>query len=56
LPERYGPWPTVASRFYRRQRAGVSARVLAALHAPADAAGRLDWKQHDLDATVVRAH
>ncbi|SRR5581483_1548825 len=56
LPERYGPWPTVASRFYRWQRAGVWASVLAALQAETDAAGRLDRDQHYLDTTVERAH
>ena len=31
MPERYGPGRTVASRFYRWQRAGVFDRVLADL-------------------------
>ena len=31
LPERYGPWSTVASRFYRWQQAGIWQRVLEAL-------------------------
>jgi transposase len=56
LPARYGPWRTVYSRFRRWQQAGVWERVLAALHAEADAAGGLDWSLHFLDGTTVRAH
>jgi transposase len=56
LPGRYGPWKTVASRFYRWQRGGVWDRVLAALQAQADRDGRLDWTLHFVDGTVVRAH
>ncbi len=56
LPERYGSWKTVSSRFYRWQRAGVWDRVLAALQRRADAEGRLDWSLHFVDSTVVRAH
>src|SRR5262249_61640352 len=39
LPERYGPWETVASQFSRWVRAGVWQTVLAALQRQADAAG-----------------
>jgi transposase len=56
LPERYGPWKTVYSRFRRWQRAGVWERALAALQADGDARGELDWALHFVDATVVRAH
>ena len=56
LPERYGPWETVYSRFRRWQQAGIWDRVLAALQAEADAAGRLDWNLHFVAGTVVRAH
>ena len=56
LPERYGPWRTVYSRFRRWQRAGVWDRVLAALQAEADADGDLDGDLHFVDGTVVRAH
>src|SRR5215210_7947705 len=56
LPERYGPWQTVYSRFRRWRLAGVWDRVLAALQAEADAAGRLDWSLHFIDGTVIRAH
>ena len=56
LPEKYGPWRTVASRFYRWQKAGVWDRILRALQSHKDAEGGLDWEVHYLDATIVRAH
>ena len=56
LPERYGPWRTVASRFYRWQKAGIWQEILKALCQKADAAGRIDWDTHYVDATTVRAH
>jgi transposase len=56
LPEKYGPWRTVASRFYRWRKAGVWDRVLAALQSHKGAKGELDWEVHYLDATIVIAH
>src|SRR4051812_14228099 len=56
LPRRYGPVGTVSSRFYRWRRSGVWQRVLEELQALADAEGRVGWKLHFLDSTVVRAH
>jgi transposase len=40
LPSQFGPWETVASRFYRWRRQGIWDRVLAALQADTDARGR----------------
>src|SRR5215218_8098347 len=56
LPERFGSWRTVYSRFRRWQQAGVWERTLAALQADADARDDLDWARHFLDGTIVRAH
>ena len=56
LPERYGPWQTVATRFYRWVASGVWDRLLAALQQQGDAAGQLDWSAHYVDGTVIRAH
>jgi transposase len=56
LPERYGPWRSVYTRFRRWTRAGVWDRLFAAVVRRADAAGRLDWTLHFVDGTVVRAH
>jgi transposase len=56
LPERYGSWHTVSSRFYRWRKAGIWDRILAELQRQADAAGELDWQEHFVDGTVIRAH
>ena len=56
LPERYGSWHSVYTRFRRWVEAGTWDRVLAALQRQADAAGQVDWTVHFVDSTVVRAH
>ena len=56
VPERYGPWQSVYTRFRRWRRAGVWDRMLAAVQQQADAAGALDWGVHCVDGTVLRAH
>lgn len=53
LPERYGPWRTVATRFYRWQRDGVWQQLLAAVHEARDNAGAVAWTVHYVDGTVV---
>jgi hypothetical protein len=52
LPGQFGPWATVASRFYRWRRQGVWDRVLQALQGDADAQGELDWLLHFVDGSV----
>lgn len=42
LPERYGAWSTVASRFYRWRKAGIWQQVLERLQQQSDAVGELD--------------
>ena len=56
LPEAYGPWQTVATRFYRWRCAGIWDRILADLQQHTDAVGNLDWRLHHVDGTIVRAH
>jgi transposase len=56
LPDRYGPWRTVATRFYRWTRSGLWQRILSELQREGDAAGRLDWSVHMVDGTSIRAH
>jgi transposase len=56
LPDRYGPWRTVTSQFYRWVHADVWDQVLAALQQQADAAGQLDWSAHFVDGSVIRVH
>lgn len=56
LPERYGSYKTVSSRFYRWQKAGVWDRVLAEVQKDADARGEVEWEIHFVDSSVIRAH
>src|SRR5256886_15760084 len=56
LPERYGPWSTIASRFYRWRKAGIWAQLFAAVQQQADARGDLDRDVHYGDGTIIRAH
>jgi transposase len=56
MPERYGSWSTVASRFYRWREAGIWDRIWSQLQSEADAQEQIDWEVHFLDGTVVRAH
>jgi transposase len=56
LPAEYGPWQTVATRFYRWRRAGIWDCILAELQQQAATAGKLDWSLHHVDGTMVRAH
>jgi transposase len=56
LPERFGSPKTVASRFYRWRRAGTWQRILERLQQLRDLEGDLDWGEHVVDGTVVRAH
>lgn len=56
LPERYGPWKTVASRFHRRCKLGVWARIFEGIRADAGVGGAIDWEIHFVDGSVVRAH
>lgn len=43
LPERYGPWKTVYTRFRRYALEGVFTHALEQIQAQADAAGDIDW-------------
>jgi transposase len=56
LPEHYGPWSTIATRFYRWTKTGLWERILSTLQAQADANGEVDWDAHYVDGTVIRAH
>lgn len=56
LPERYGKWETVYSRFRRWKQAGVWARVLREVQAEAAHDGQLDGSLAMLDGSNVRAH
>lgn len=56
MPERYGSWHSVHSRFLRWSKAGVFQRIEAALIAEEDAKGTVDWKALAMDGTYVRVH
>lgn len=56
IPERYGIWSTISSRFYRWRQAGLWARLWAALQEEADQHEQLDWELQSVDASVTRAH
>ncbi|MEU6557407.1 IS5 family transposase [Streptomyces sp. NPDC046915] len=55
LPERYGSWQTVYTRFRRYALDGVFTRALQQIQARADAAGDVD-RLVQIDSTIVRAH
>ncbi|CAM5612293.1 transposase [Streptomyces griseorubiginosus] len=55
LPERYGPWQTLYTRFRRYALDGVFTRALQQIQAGADAVGDIDWLVQ-IDSTIVRAH
>jgi transposase len=56
LPDRYGPWSTVHSRFRRWTREGLWDRILQKLQRELDAAGQIDWRLWCIDGSHVRAH
>lgn len=56
LPERYGPWSTVAGRFRAWARQGVFQRLMDGLIAEAAARGQVDLTLVSVDSTVARAH
>lgn len=56
LPERYGKWQTVASRFYRWQQNGVWEGIFAQLQQMKDGDGQIDWQVHYVDGSIIRAH
>jgi len=56
LPERYGKWTTVYSRFQRWRKAGVWNRILKDVQTLVDQDGNVDWEIHFVDSTIVRAH
>ncbi|MFF2433039.1 IS5 family transposase [Streptomyces sp. NPDC058107] len=55
VPERYGSWHTLHTRFRRWALDGTFERMLQAAQARADAAGDIEWLV-SVDSTVVRAH
>ncbi len=54
VPERYGPWTSLHTRFRRWAADGTFGRMLRAAQAKADAAGEIEWLV-SVDSTIVRA-
>jgi transposase len=55
MPDCYGSWAAAYALFRRWQRDGTWTRILTALQALADAAGRIVWDV-SVDSTTARAH
>ena len=55
VPGEYGSWAAAHALFRRWQRDGTWTRILTALQAFADAAGRIVWDV-SVDSTIARAH
>ena len=56
LPERYGKWTTIYSRFQRWRKQGVWDRILAELQTIKSRDKQINWEIHLIDGSVVRAH
>lgn len=56
VPERYGPWSTVARRFREWALAGVFQDLMDGLIAEAASRGQVDLTLVSVDSTVARAH
>ena len=56
LPERYGPWRTVYSRFRRWQEAGIWDQILRTLQEEAAHDDTLDGSLVMIDGSSIRAH
>jgi transposase len=56
LPERYGKWTTIYSRFQRWRKSGIWDRMFAELQTTLDVESNVDWEIHFIDSTTVRAH
>lgn len=60
LPERYGPWKTVYTRFWRWSRDGTLTTLVTKVRVIAEAIDELDRDELDrevsVDSSIVRAH
>lgn len=56
VPERYGPWSTIYSRFSNWAKAGVFQGLMDALIAEAAGRGQVGLELVSVDSTIVRAH
>ncbi len=56
IPERYGKWTTIYSRFQRWRKSGVWDKMFSELQTVLDVESNVDWEVHFIDSTTVRAH
>lgn len=56
LPERYGNWKTVYSRFRRWQEAGIWDRILTEIQSEAAHDDQIDGSITMIDSSSIRAH
>ncbi len=56
MPERYGKWTTIYSRFQRWRKSGAWDKMFAQLQSALDVESNVDWEIHFSDSTTVRAH
>lgn len=56
VPERYGPWSTIYTRFRAWALAGVFEQLMDGLIAEAAARGQVGLELVSVDSTIVRAH
>lgn len=56
LPQKYGPWQTIYSRFNKWSKDGTWERIFHSLQELSDQHGELDWTMHFVDGTSVRVH
>jgi len=56
MPERYGKWTTIYSRFQRWRKSGIWVKMFAELQTALDVESNVDWEVHFIDSTTVRAH
>jgi transposase len=56
LPERYGPWQTVYSRFNKWREEGLWEELFKQVQTEADEQGNIQWEIHFVDSTMIRAH
>jgi transposase len=56
MPERYGKWTTIYSRFQRWRKSGTWNKMFSDLQATLEQENNVDWEIHFIDSTIVRAH
>jgi transposase len=56
VPDRYGKWTTIYSRFQRWRKSGIWDKMFVGLQTALEQENNVDWEVHFIDSTTVRAH